>query len=519
MVLPHSKLLSVALLTAFASGACDRHRLPANPPLANQPGSPVNASPPVLADVDIQRAVETSLLRDPGVDSSGIHVASTDGIVALTGKANNLLTKRRAVRIAESVKGVRAVSDRIELDLKEQPDKQLTQEIQDALLFNTVTESDKIGVKAEQGIVDLTGQVQSDQDRKMAERIAEGVSGVRAVKNDVLVDYSAQRTDPEIAADVQSRLRWDALLNDGLIDVRVKDGKVTLGGAVASAAERRRASSDAWVVGVKGVDTEALAVSWWAKQNDLKKNKLLGVSDPDIRSAILSAVAYDPRVRSAGVQVTVDHGIADLRGNVGSPNAKMAAEDLARDTVGVVSVKNELTVQPVKQPPDAMIQTRLQAAILWDPYMRNYSITSQARDGKVTLTGTVASAFERAQATNVAAGISGVKEVDNELKVQRDEISYVYDPYLYPYSPYWQTWYYAPLRTGRTDAQIAGDIRDELHWSPFVDESGVRVNVVDGKATLTGQVGTQAERAAATTDAIESGALVVDNRLKVTSSI
>ena len=140
----------------------------------------------------------------------------------------------------------------------------------------------------------------------MAERIAEGVRGVRGVKNDLLVDYSAQRADPEISAHVRSRLRSDALLNDGLIDVQVKDGKVTLGGAVASAAERRRAASDAWVTGVKGVDIGGLAVSWWAKQNDLKKNKLLWVSDADIRSAILSSVACDPRVRSAGVQVDVD---------------------------------------------------------------------------------------------------------------------------------------------------------------------------------------------------------------------
>lgn len=70
----------------------------------------------------------------------------------------------------------------------------------------------------------------------------------------------------------------------------------------------------------------------------------------------------------------------------------------------------------------------------------------------------------------------------------------------------------APLKT---DTEIENSIESELWWSPFVDSDEVTVEVDDGVATLGGMVDTLGERQAATENAYEGGATLVDNDLVV----
>ncbi|HXV61841.1 MAG TPA: BON domain-containing protein, partial [Vicinamibacteria bacterium] len=69
-----------------------------------------------LEDVNIQGAIEDQLLLDPSVPWNDIDLSAADGIVTLNGTVDNLLAKERAASIARTVKGVRAVVNRIEVD-------------------------------------------------------------------------------------------------------------------------------------------------------------------------------------------------------------------------------------------------------------------------------------------------------------------------------------------------------------------------------------------------------------------
>jgi osmotically-inducible protein OsmY len=69
--------------------------------------------------------------------------------------------------------------------------------------------------------------------------------------------------------------------------------------------------------------------------------------------------------------------------------------------------------------------------------------------------------------------------------------------------------------TTRSDTEIWEDIRDELWWSPFVDDDEVDVRVDEGTATLTGTVDSMAECQAATENAYEGGAVHVVNKLQI----
>jgi osmotically-inducible protein OsmY len=77
-------------------------------------------------------------------------------------------------------------------------------------------------------------------------------------------------------------------------------------------------------------------------------------------------------------------------------------------------------------------------------------------------------------------------------------------------------WYsYRPTYSGSSDFRIEQEIRDQLFWSPFVDDADVTVSVDDGEATLTGTVDSYMEYGAAQDNAYEGGAIFVDNDLVV----
>jgi osmotically-inducible protein OsmY len=515
--MPHFRIaMGLGVMPLFlALGSCQKDDAKQAPAAASSQGALPQPSARVLSDAGVTSAVRSSLEHDPGIDAKNIRVRSTLGIVELTGSADNLLTKRRAVRVAEAVKGVDAVSDRIELKITSRPDAQLGDDLKQAFLADAMLQQREIRAAVDAGEVKLSGKVASWQERQMATRVAEGVRGVQAVKNEIQVEHGVARADPAIAADVRNALRWDTLVSDGLIDVQVHGGQVNLTGQVASAAEKRRAGIDAWVLGASLVNDKGLKVTWRADQHDLLKTKLLGHSDAEVEQAIAAAVSYDPRVSAADLQAVVRSGVATLKGSVGSVSAKLAAEDLARHTLGVVSVNNELSVKPRRNVSDAVLKRSVQSALSRDPYTNGYAIRATVKAGRVTLSGSVDDAFERAQATSVVAGILGVMDVDDAIQIKRPEIVYVYSPYLLPYTPYWNTWLYVPTKTSRSDAEIARDIHRELQWSPFVDADDVKVSVSDGKATLTGEVNSRLERTAAVEDAYRGGATAVDNLLAV----
>jgi osmotically-inducible protein OsmY len=509
------------LLAAFAVSACLKavdapH--PAGPGNATTSSDADGRTPATaqttMPDADVQAEVNAELARDKNLNQAGIQVKVTSGIVELTGKVDNLISKERSTRIAESVRGVRAVSNRVEISASPRPDQDMQRDVRAALLYNAATAKMPIQADVKAGTVTLTGTVESWQEKQLAGRIADGVRGVRLTQNDLLTKYKAKRTDSAIAADVRSRLQWDALVEHDPVEANVTDGRVVLSGSVGSAAEKSRAAVDAWVDGVSSIDATGIVVQWWDRHDsNLRRNAMR--SDIEIAAAIKQAAFYDPRVKSFNINPSVTNGIVTLTGTVETLNAKMAAEALARNTVGVVAVENQLVARPRESATDLILQGRLRDALTFDPLLEANEVFLTVNGGQVKLTGTVGSFFERAEATDVASGLSGVTLVDDELKVREPGIPYVYSAYLDPYTPYVTTWYVLSARPLETDSDITTRIKNGFLWSPFVHASSIHVNVVNGKATLTGTVHSFRERQAASDNALDAGAITVDNELKV----
>lgn len=307
------------------------------------------------------------------------------------------------------------------------------------------------------------------------------------------------------------------LVQNGLIDVAVKDGTVRLSGRVGSAAEKRRAVGLAWVIGTRSVQTEQLQVEPAARREALRRQKYAGVSERDITAAVEELLARDARVPSGNVGVEVSKGTATLPRSVPTLAAKQIAEELARSTVGVWRAKNQLKVRPVGATKDTPVAENVSEALLRDPFVSHYQVNVAADDGNVTLRGSVDSLFDKTHIEKIVSDVKGVTSVRNALEVVDEQAIPAWNPYLderYIYSiPR-----YVPRQmtvAAKSDWAILDDIRDQLWWSPFVDSDSIEVSVEGGVATLTGGVLTWSEREAAETNALEGGATAVINKLKV----
>ena len=470
----------------------------------------------VIADPDITDQVENAFIFDPAVPFDTLDVTTDKGIVTLTGSVSNLLARDRATRLAETVRGVRSVINRIPVEpVPDHSASELAQAVQDALTYDVATDSYEIRVSAnDPGEVTLRGTVDSWAERDLSETVAKDVQGVVSVRNEIDVRPAGKRPDAEIRPEIEKRLQWDTLVDDELVDVDVEDGKVLLSGTVGSAAEKRRAEWDAWVSGVQAVDSSALAVAPRARNEKLHNKKYVARSDMEIREAVRDALLHDPRVQPFNIEARAQNGIVTLHGVVDNIKAGKAAERDARNTVGVIGVNSHIKVRPVARLEDEEIAEHVRNALLRNPITDSDAISVRVKSQVVQLDGTVNSYFEKAEAEDLAFRAAGMAEVRNHLAVSYPE-TVTYDPYVYDWSIYTFPWYAGITITSKSDQEIKTAIENELLWSPFVDREAVTVAVEGGVATLKGSVDSWSEYNAARENAFEGGAVTVINRLEV----
>lgn len=478
---------------------------------------PGQAEGKALVDQSISDAIDNEFGRDLAVPRNDIDILTDNGIVTLSGTVSNILAKERAARIAQTVRGVRAVVNEIKVvPLSLRSDWEIKEDVEDALLMDPAAESYEINVEVRDNKVTLSGAVDSWQEKQLAATVAKGVKGVRAITNNIVVDYRVTRPDHEIKREIEKALRWDALVDHALIDVEVKDGKVMLSGAVGSAAEKSEAIGHCWVAGVDSVDALNLQVKYWARNERLRGDKYVVKSEQELRDAVEDALSRDPRVDSFDVKTEVSGRTVTLRGKVDNLGAYRAAAQDARNTVGVMNVENRLKLRPVQYVSDETIAQRVRRALKRHPYVERYDIAVDAISGTVKLYGRVDTHFEKAQADEVASRVRGVMAVDNNIAVVEKYKLSPYNPYVDERDPSEYSWYhYQPRYPHKSDEQIKQEIEQELFWSPYVDADDVYVLVENGHAVLTGIVDSWSEYNAAAENAYEGGAALVENKLRV----
>jgi len=213
-------------------------------------------------------------------------------------------------------------------------DTEIHRDVLAELDWDPEVDAKDIGVEVDNGVVTLTGTVDSYTKKWAAERAALRVAGVRAVANDIVVKSPTTRTDTDIAKAVADALDANSLVPKNRIKVTVKHGWVTLEGDVDWRFEREEAESTTRkVAGVTGV-TNLIVV------------KQPSVSPSEIKESIERALVRSAEVDADRIQVHVEGGHVTLTGTVRSWAERQEAEAAAWRARGVTSVTNEIRVVP-----------------------------------------------------------------------------------------------------------------------------------------------------------------------------
>jgi osmotically-inducible protein OsmY len=140
-----------------------------------------------MTDREITWEVMARLIEDEWVNSHFIEVETEGGIVTLSGPVEDLLSKERAAEVAQAVKGVRGVNNRIKIIPGDRSDADIKAEIEQALLDGPVVDLNEVSIEVRKGRVRLTGTVDSLKEKQFCKRLVQSVRGVVAVKNNLQV--------------------------------------------------------------------------------------------------------------------------------------------------------------------------------------------------------------------------------------------------------------------------------------------------------------------------------------------
>ena len=210
----------------------------------------------------------------------------------------------------------------------------------------------------------------------------------------------------------------------------------------------------------------------------------------DIREAVEAELKFDPLVDDADIHVVNANGEVALNGTVPSYPQYLEAAAATQRVSGVKNVHNHLEVvlPDADFRDDATLTTAANNALAQNVTVP-HGVEATAEDGNLTLTGTVGYGVERTAAEQAVAGLTGVRNIRDEI-----EISYDVDP---------------------VDVDL--HVQEALARSALVrDDSDVQVAVKGGTITLTGHVHTWAEHDAVVNAAsMALGVVDVDDELKV----
>ena len=213
-------------------------------------------------------------------------------------------------------------------------DSQLQQDVQQELKYEPSISASQIGVTAKDGIVGLSGNVQSYAAKYAAVEAAERVAGVKAVTDELKVDLPAYhvRNDEDIARAAINALQWDVWVPTDCVKVKVADGWITLEGEVEYKYQEDAAEDAVCnLTGVKGVS------------NLITLNRPQ-VSSSEVKANIECALRRAAEVDADNIKVNVAQGKVTLDGKVASWAERREAERAAWSAQGVNEVVDYITI-------------------------------------------------------------------------------------------------------------------------------------------------------------------------------
>lgn len=288
------QLVWVVAVVVIPTVACSRAETNANARVAATEVKDVAArAGERLADSWLATKIQAQYFADDDVKARNILVTAQDGVVTLKGRVDDQNAHDQALQIARNTDGVTYIKDQLTQGIRVATpfetrapvssstapvatsgtvaaalaaaaerlnDPGITASIQAKYFLDSSIKARRIAVDARQGVVTLSGEVASDDERAQALILARTTDGVERVEDALTVNLAldepaptaneqaqlalqaqAQAQDAALAAQVESKLGSDRQLKSSAFEVTAKDGVVLVEGTVPTAAVRQRA--------------------------------------------------------------------------------------------------------------------------------------------------------------------------------------------------------------------------------------------------------------------------------------
>jgi osmotically-inducible protein OsmY len=213
--------------------------------------------------------------------------------------------------------------------------EELQKDVQNAIKWEPLLNAAEIGVSVKDGVVTLTGNVDSYSKKTEAENATKNVAGVKVVVENIEVKFHssfAKKDDNDVANEILNAFKWNLEVPNDKIKVKVERGFVTLEGEVFWNFQKNAA---------KNAVSKLMGVTGVSNNITIKSESLDKVEKDNIENAL----QRNWSLREQDIEVEVSNHKVTLTGTVNSWYQKDEAARIAWSAAGVWTVDNELEIE------------------------------------------------------------------------------------------------------------------------------------------------------------------------------
>ena len=212
-------------------------------------------------------------------------------------------------------------------------DIQIQKDVMEELKWEPFLKASEIGVAVKNGIVTLSGQVDTYSKKLSAEKAAKRMAGVKAIAEDIQIGVSPayNKPDTEIAEAVLNALKWHTVVQEEKLKIKVENGNVTLEGEVEW--EFQRINAKTAIENIAGVRSVINLITVKPK-----------IAASDIERKISAAFHRNATIDAGKITAEVMGSRVTLRGMVRSFTEKEDAENAAWAAPGVTGIDSKLEI-------------------------------------------------------------------------------------------------------------------------------------------------------------------------------